>query len=52
MAVTKQLIGISILCKDTHVYIISKVIGINKEKEICLQNKETQYSFEIFSRTE
>ena len=28
------------ICKDTNVCTISKVIGINKEKGICLPNKE------------
>ena len=29
-----------VFCIGTHVYTISKDIGINKEKEICLSNKE------------
>ena len=29
-----------VFVKDTHVYTISKVIGINKEKEICLRDME------------
>ena len=28
------------ICTDTHVCTISKVAGINKEKEICVPNKE------------
>ena len=31
--------GISIFI-GTHVYTISKVIGMNEEKEICLPNRE------------
>ena len=29
-----------VFCIDTNVYTISEGNGINKEKEICLQNKE------------
>ena len=39
VTVTLHLIGL-VLCIDTHVCKISKVIGINKDKEICLANKK------------
>ena len=28
------------MCIDTHVWTVPKVVGKNKEKEICLLNKE------------
>ena len=39
--------GISAYFKDTHVCIITTVISINKEKEICLPNRETLVVFNV-----
>ena len=41
VTVTQHLTGIMNMFKDTFVCIISKVIGINNEKEICQPNRET-----------
>ena len=39
---------ILIFCIDTHVCTVIKVIGINKEKEICLLNIQSGHQVPIF----
>ena len=39
VAVTKHFMGFSVFI-DAHKYAISKVIGINKAKEMCLPKRE------------